>query len=297
MKDKFGWVVLICILVFVLIWLVNPGIVGMFTEVISPTTTTSTTTTTITEQKIEFKCPKPYIQVGENCCLDKNENNICDNDEKCPPSCDDGDACTQDYCSYETNYECRHKALCSCGDGICNLEESFKTCKEDCLPTNQECASGYPDEYFNLSTEYTCQPLNYYTILYSENDFRNFYEFCSNKRAYIYSVNQIDWGKFKDRDIVVNSSDDEVDFSGGITLACGTPELSTCLNIPDYYCYLRWGWMNKRYYEYPQDANHVVEKECNGIKSGQIIQNGNVEFYNGLKIYKPSLCRIDIKES
>ena len=30
----------------------------------------------------ELTCSSPYIKVGNNCCLDKNDNNICDEDEK-----------------------------------------------------------------------------------------------------------------------------------------------------------------------------------------------------------------------
>ena len=30
----------------------------------------------------EVSCSSPYIKVGNNCCLDKNDNKICDNDEK-----------------------------------------------------------------------------------------------------------------------------------------------------------------------------------------------------------------------
>ncbi len=32
--------------------------------------------------KEENLCSSPYIKVGNNCCLDKNDNKICDNDEK-----------------------------------------------------------------------------------------------------------------------------------------------------------------------------------------------------------------------
>ena len=51
MENKLGWIVLICILcilVVVLVWSVNPGIVGMITEVISSTTMSTTTTTSTT---------------------------------------------------------------------------------------------------------------------------------------------------------------------------------------------------------------------------------------------------------
>ena len=35
-----------------------------------------------TEEVNELSCNLPYIKVGNNCCLDKNDNKICDNDEK-----------------------------------------------------------------------------------------------------------------------------------------------------------------------------------------------------------------------
>src|SRR3989344_5081516 len=35
-----------------------------------------------TIQETKPACNKPYIQVGSTCCLDKNDNKICDNDEK-----------------------------------------------------------------------------------------------------------------------------------------------------------------------------------------------------------------------
>jgi len=34
--------------------------------------------------KEPFKCERPYLQVGTDCCLDKNFNNICDKDEPEP---------------------------------------------------------------------------------------------------------------------------------------------------------------------------------------------------------------------
>lgn len=47
-----------------------------------PTTTThSTTTSTSTTTTTLPLCPRPYIQVGGDCCLDGNANRICDRDE------------------------------------------------------------------------------------------------------------------------------------------------------------------------------------------------------------------------
>jgi len=45
MENKVGWVFLICILVFVAVWLVNPRIVGRVIETFYTTTSTTTTTT------------------------------------------------------------------------------------------------------------------------------------------------------------------------------------------------------------------------------------------------------------
>ena len=64
-------------------------------------------------------CQKPYIKVGDDCCLDENDNGICDSnevieEEGCPASCDDGDECTTDYCSSLTNYECKHDIIPGC---------------------------------------------------------------------------------------------------------------------------------------------------------------------------------------
>ncbi|MHA1280580.1 MAG: hypothetical protein ACTSQ8_25770 [Candidatus Helarchaeota archaeon] len=47
-------------------------------------------------------CDPPYIRIGASCCLDQNENNICDTDEP------------------------------RCNDGLCNGEETCGTCPQDC---------------------------------------------------------------------------------------------------------------------------------------------------------------------
>jgi len=47
-------------------------------------------------------CNSPYIVKGNDCCLDKNNNNICDNDEP------------------------------RCNDGLCNGNETCATCTQDC---------------------------------------------------------------------------------------------------------------------------------------------------------------------
>lgn len=54
---------------------------------------------------------------------------------KCPESCDDGDPCTKDVCSEKTRYLCQHyiQRPC-CGNGVCEKDESFQECPEDCKP-------------------------------------------------------------------------------------------------------------------------------------------------------------------
>ncbi len=48
------------------------------------------------------ECNEPYIRVGSDCCLDKNENNICDSDETEPVQKIVEKDCTgasNDYCN------------------------------------------------------------------------------------------------------------------------------------------------------------------------------------------------------
>ena len=93
----------------------------------------------ITSCNNKLTCNKPYILVGNDCCLDKNDNKICDKDEglsssvqgnvikekeNCPFDC----CVNSDYkvkeCSQD--YECKNNkciALDTDGDGLTDLEE------------------------------------------------------------------------------------------------------------------------------------------------------------------------------
>jgi hypothetical protein len=49
------------------------------------------------------------------------------------PVCDDGDNCTQDSCSSETNYTCvAQKIEPCCGDKVCDASEDSSSCAADC---------------------------------------------------------------------------------------------------------------------------------------------------------------------
>jgi len=81
---------------------------------------------------------------------------------RCPEFCDDGNPCTQDFCSPETNYQCEHSLIIGttegckdfaetckqyqclegecqivaladcCGNGKCEAGENWETCPQDC---------------------------------------------------------------------------------------------------------------------------------------------------------------------
>lgn len=51
----------------------------------------------------------------------------------CPESCDDANACTQDICSKETDYQCSQNSVPNCcGNSLCEIEEAYETCPADC---------------------------------------------------------------------------------------------------------------------------------------------------------------------
>jgi hypothetical protein len=78
----------------------------------------------VTTQTIEKEiiCNKPYIRVGAECCLDQNDNKICDKDEaKKVMTCQDGTPYNQ--CSYNKPKYCYNgtlidaASLCGCPAG------------------------------------------------------------------------------------------------------------------------------------------------------------------------------------
>ncbi len=106
---------------------------------------------TIEEETPGPKCIEPEKLIDGRCCFDNDNNGVCDIDEKeCPESCDDSNPCTKDYCSLETNFECKHDEIKPCcGNGECEESEDIANeCPEDCVVidmTDFEHMYGGPD--------------------------------------------------------------------------------------------------------------------------------------------------------
>lgn len=61
---------------------------------------------------------------------------------QCPASCDDGNPCTNDVCSKETDYKCKAISISNCcGNKTCELPEVYETCSADCpnCDDNNKC--------------------------------------------------------------------------------------------------------------------------------------------------------------
>lgn len=68
----------------------------------------------------------------------------------CPESCDDGNSCTQDVCSKETNYKCFCDTIPDCcGNKICETVETYETCSADCpnCDDDNKCTKDHYDYY------------------------------------------------------------------------------------------------------------------------------------------------------
>jgi len=61
------------------------------------------------------------------------DNEITEEDKKCPQSCDDNNTCTEDSCSEDTGFECLNKAIENCcGNDVCEKGETSDSCAADC---------------------------------------------------------------------------------------------------------------------------------------------------------------------
>jgi len=107
---------------------------------------------------------------------------------QCEQDCDDNNSCTRDTCGKATDFECQYEkltgkyssckttekckeAICAegdcitrdvfpcCGNSICETNENYYTCKEDCNPVcPKTCEDGLPCtfDYCNETSNYSC---------------------------------------------------------------------------------------------------------------------------------------------
>jgi len=119
------------------------------------------------------QCLAPKKMIGDICCYDQNSNDICDMDEAgCPDSCDDGNACTNDSCSAETDFECAHEMIYPCcGNDVCDKSEDvMNECPADCdtLDITDFRLSGekayMSDDTFQFIHTVSSEPMKYFYL-------------------------------------------------------------------------------------------------------------------------------------
>ena len=96
----------------------------------------------ITEKEEEFVCNPPYIKVAGKCCLDQNNNGICDKDEsECTTDsdCPEGKICKDEKC-IEKPPECTSDRDCPEGK-ICKDEKCVEKPPEDRGEVEKWCLS------------------------------------------------------------------------------------------------------------------------------------------------------------
>ena len=65
---------------------------------------------------------------------------------ECPASCDDGNACTNDFCSSETKYKCMNTKLLNCdGNDICEASDSSNSADCPNCDDGLKCTADYYD--------------------------------------------------------------------------------------------------------------------------------------------------------
>lgn len=116
-----------------------------------------------------LSCKNPYKYIGGNCCIDSNNNGVCEADEPTPTTCKDecnfegkqchngnvnscvdknGDGCKefkleQTCADDERCYRGQCEKNIQCGDGYCDAgKEDCDICPKDCLPKGQKCCVG-----------------------------------------------------------------------------------------------------------------------------------------------------------
>jgi len=112
----------------------------------------------------EVTCNPPYIKVGTTCCLDQNNNKICDIDEQqtlqpqTTSSCGDGICQSNENCSScpQDCGECKPTQYC--GDGICQSNENCSSCPSDCGTCKEEIT------YSDINSQVTVSGFRYVSI-------------------------------------------------------------------------------------------------------------------------------------
>lgn len=90
-------------------------------------------------------CNKPYIRFGSSCCLDQNENSVCDKDEGGETS---GSECIEDKCDGVIYYQCVN-------GNFVNKGQAIGKCNVECL-IDSDCATGYSCQFSALNLFYKC---------------------------------------------------------------------------------------------------------------------------------------------
>ena len=128
----------------------------------------------------QLVCNTPYILVGTSCCLDTNDNSICDSDEPAVEPVSDvtlpdvvpdagiaaGEAADEAGSEETTSSEERtsadstqinvrgetstEKTYPGCGDGTCRVNENCNTCSKDCGCTGSAICQQF------VNTSYSC---------------------------------------------------------------------------------------------------------------------------------------------
>lgn len=116
------------------------------------------------ERLVTFNCQSPYLLVGTECCMDANQNNVCDKDENCNNGLKDQDEtdvdCGGSHCNNcELNKACGVNSDCkmtycqsgvcvgeSCGNSVCANGENKCSCPGDCGSCSGNAGNGL--EYY-----------------------------------------------------------------------------------------------------------------------------------------------------
>jgi hypothetical protein len=168
-------------------------------------------------------CNSPKKMIGNVCCDDTNNNNVCDMDDiGCPVSCDDKNACTNDSCSVDTNFDCAHAAVSPCcGNGICeNSEDAANECDDDCtvISISKFKVKGTPDfldgnkfVFIHTGSSETEERMFYVNFTAGTDGMQNIrYTFKCNSTQHksIDSINAVVYNMSEDDEMMINKFED-----------------------------------------------------------------------------------------